>query len=125
MPRTLIAPDGAVRNVAVTTTVKIAERILASARVVEAKMPTGFVSFSPLNILLELYLAEEQANYLSVDTLRHRAIASETTLRRWISALELEGLIDQKEGLLALTHQGYTLVVDTLEGIFNVQRELD
>lgn len=125
MPRTLIAADGAVRNVAVTTTIKMAERILASARIVESHMPTGFVGFSPLNVLLELYLAEEQASYLTVDTLRHHGIASGSTLRRWVAAIEAEGLIEQKSDLLALTQQGYTLVVDTLESIFNVQRELD
>lgn len=108
-----------------TTTIKLAERVLASARVVEAQMPFGFVSFSPLYLLLELYLAEEQANYLTIDGVRQRGPASASTLKRWVSAIEGEGLIEQNAGLLALTQKGYTLVVDTLEGIFDVQRELD
>ncbi|WP_294312814.1 hypothetical protein [uncultured Sphingomonas sp.] len=108
-----------------TTTIKLAERVLASARVVDAHMPPDFANFSPLYLLLELYLAEEQANYLTIDAVRQRGPASASTLKRWISAIEGEGLVEQNAGLLALTQKGYTLVVDTLEGIFDVQRELD
>jgi DNA-binding IscR family transcriptional regulator len=80
---------------------------------------------SPFNILLELYLAEEGASYLAIDDLRCAADTSPAVVRRWITALELQGLVDTAQGLLALSPKGYDTVIAALEEVFIVQRTLD
>jgi hypothetical protein len=125
MSRTLIAQDRAVRNVAVTTTTKLAERILATAQVIRSRMPPGFTAVSPINILLEMYLAEEGASYLAGDELRCAAGTSPAVVRRWMLALEQQGLVEARQGLFALSSTGYETVVATLEEVFAVQRTLD
>lgn len=125
MSRLLIAADGASRNVAVTTTTKMAERILATWHVIAQNMPSGFVSTPPSSILLEMFLAEERACYLDIQSLQLTGTSSLPVLERWVWALSDEGMIERKGDTLALSTKGHATVVDIIEKVFAVQRTLD
>ncbi|WP_137899397.1 hypothetical protein [Sphingomonas sp. 2SG] len=121
MPRTLTPSDGSVRIVSTTTTTKLAERMLAAAQVVAEALPHGFNAPLPTNILLALFVAEEAAHYPSEAELG----GPPATTERWVIALAQAGLIERRDGLLALSKLGYEMVQTMLERLFEAQRRLD
>jgi hypothetical protein len=119
MTRVLRVADGSARLVSTTTTVKLAQRMLAAANVVHNALPHGFATPTPINILLELYLAEERGLYPLATELSDRHNT------RWVAALASVGLVDYEGSHVALTDTGYETVIATLTELFNVQRALD
>ena len=117
------SPGGRVEDTAALA--KIAERIVAAYDVVDTSLPSGLAAISPLNILLQIYIAEGHALYLTAGGLCRPADTSVFTVEKWLDVLEAEGLIDQKNGLIALTQMGYETVVKTLSDIEERQRSLD
>jgi hypothetical protein len=121
MPRTLTASDGSVRVVSTTTTTKLAERMLAAAQVIAETLPAGFNAPLPTNILLALFVAEEDAHYPSESEVG----GPRATTDRWIAALAQAGLVERRDGLLALSERGHAMVQMMLERLFDAQRRLD
>jgi hypothetical protein len=121
MPRTLTASDGSVRIVSTTTTTKLAARMLAAAQVLAEALPQGFNAPLPTNILLALFVGEEEAHYPSEAEIG----GPRATAERWIIALAQAGLIERRDGLLALSRLGYDTVQTMLERLFEAQRRLD
>jgi hypothetical protein len=125
MSRTLRVADGKEHVVSTATMTKLAERMLTSSRVVACSMPAGLYPPSPVTILLELYLAEEEALYprssaLGVTDHMHPVVAE-----RWVAALVQQGLVEQRHNRAALSATGYKIVKDMLNLLFQVQRALD
>jgi hypothetical protein len=114
-----------VRVYAPTTTTKLAERMLAASTAVAQCMPAGFYANPALDILLELHVAEEAARYLSVDDLAPAGSPSVAVTTRWIDALIVQGLIERRDPLLALSAKGHELVVTLTGAVFKAQRALD
>lgn len=125
MPHTLTVADGSVRTVSTTTTVKLAERMLAASRVVRENLPKGFQSATPLNLLLEMYVAEESARYLRLTELGAIDEMHPRIAERWIAALVEEGLVCVRIDHAALTSEGHMTVTRLLEELFAAQRALD
>ena len=95
LPRILSVPDGKVRVVSTTTTLKLAERMLAASRVVSSHLPAGFSPPTPMNLLLELFIAEENALYPGAADLGRHDGMSPRLVDRWLIALLHEGLIEK------------------------------
>lgn len=125
MPRALIAENGATYIVGSTDTVKLAKRVIETGRVIAGALPKGYVSPSAMELLLALYLAEEDARYLSVSELSATEGVAITVAARWVNALCKIDLVEQRNGLIALTGSGYFTVITTLQDIFGAQRLLD
>ncbi|RYF05189.1 MAG: hypothetical protein EOO40_10485, partial [Deltaproteobacteria bacterium] len=64
LSKVLSAPGRGPRIIAPTTTRKLAQRMLSASREIAAAMPRGFYAPSPLDTLLTLYVAEDDARYL-------------------------------------------------------------
>jgi hypothetical protein len=125
MPRTLTAPNDREHVVTTTTTIKFAERVLASYRVLAVGLPVELRCPSPMSILLELYIAEEEALYPTSDGLGKVDAMHPSVKNRWIQALAQSGFVEQKGARFALTEAGYKVVNDVLDLLFQVQRCLD
>ena len=125
MSRTLRVADGREHVVSTTTTIKLAERMLASSRVIACSMPAGLHTPSPVTILLELYLAEEEALYPRASGLGRVDHMHPVVTNRWIAALAEQGLVEQQRGHVALNAAGHKKVTEMLELLFEVQRCLD
>lgn len=125
MSRTLRVADGKEHVVSTTTTIKLAERMLASSRVVACSMPAGLHPPSPVTILLELYLAEEEALYPKSSALGLTDHMHPIVAERWAAALLKQGLVEQQHGRVALSATGHKVVTEMLELLFAVQRALD
>jgi hypothetical protein len=111
--------------VSTTTTVKLAERIVTAARVVEENMPASLSPPLPVNILLEIYLAEESGRSLRVPDLTTAGSGPTVSRQRWVSALSSAGLVEQQGAMIALSQLGYDTIMKTLKDLFMAQRELD
>jgi hypothetical protein len=111
--------------VSTTTTVKLAERMVAASRVVEANMPVSLSPPLPINVLLEIYLAEEAGRSIRVHDLTTAGSGSTMSSQRWVSALSSSGLVEQRGELIALSQLGYDTIMKTLKDLFMAQRELD
>lgn len=125
MPRTLSVADGKEHVVSTTTTIKLAERMLASSRVIACSMPAGLHPPSPVTILLELYLAEEEALYPRASGLGRVDQMHPVVAEGWVAVLVQQGLVEVQHGRAALTAAGHKVVCDMLELLFSVQRALD
>jgi len=125
MPRTLTVPEGAGRVIGTTTTVKLAKRMLAASKVVSQSLPKGFAAQAPINLLLELFVAEEDAHYPPSSELGITDSMSSSVLDRWLVALAHEGFIERQNEAYALTDEGFRTVTGLLEALFIAQRALD
>ena len=125
MPRALVAENGATYIVGSTDTVKLAKRVIETGRVIAGSLPKGFVAPSVMELLLALYLAEEDARYLTISELSMNEGLAISVATRWISALCEIDLVEKRNGLIALTGSGYSTVITTLQDIFKAQRMLD
>jgi len=88
-------------------------------------MPHGFYAPTALDTLLILYVAEDDARYLTLAELEVPGATSRSVIQRWAAALVSEGLIERRDELLALSERGYSLVTSMIEGIYASQRQLD
>jgi len=125
LSKPLSLPGGDARVLASTTTKKMAQRMLSASREVADALPTGFYSPTALDVLLMLHVAEDDANYPAWETIELPGRPSTMTVDRWLAALTREGLVDRHNGLIALSQQGYALVVSTIERVYKAQRALD
>lgn len=105
--------------------VKLAERMLIASRVVANGMPAGFSPSSPINFLLELFLAEEGGQYLSIDDVGKNDQMSKCVAERWIAALIAEGFVERSGQAIGLTDRGFQVVTSMLTRLFESQRLLD
>ena len=119
MSKVLRLPRGQVRIVP-TTTIKLAQRMLAAAATVADHLPYGCMDSPSLAILLKLYVDEESALYPRVEDLNPPGSTSSAITGRWVSALEEFGLVERQGGLLALTSSGYACVTHLLEDLYTV-----
>ncbi|WBH18136.1 hypothetical protein [Sphingomonas radiodurans] len=124
MTKTLGLPAGSFRLLSATTTTKLAQRMLASDRVIAGVSPL-LTNAIPREILLSLLVAEDSARYISRAELDLSEGPSEAIITRWITVLLHEDLIEERAGMIALTPTGYDMIVRTLEGIYAAQRTLD
>lgn len=124
MAHRLTVADGREHRITATT-IKQAKRMLASSRVVACSMPAGLHTPSPVTILLELYLAQEEALYPRARGLGRVDLAHPAVTRRWIAVLENEGLVEQHQGRFSLSPAGHGRVSEMLELLSDVQRCLD
>lgn len=125
MPHTLTVADGSARVVSTTTTVRLAERMLEASRVVRDNLPKGFHSGTSLNLLLEMYVAEDSARYLQLPELGTVDQMHPRVVERWIAALVEEGLVCVRIDHAALTSTGHEMVTRLLQELFTAQRALD
>jgi hypothetical protein len=125
LPRTFSVRDGQVGVVSTTTTLKLAERMLTAARVISMGLPPGFSPPTPMNLLLELFIAEESAHYPKAAELGKHDGMSQHVVDRWLIALSSERLIERNEKAVALTEHGRNVVVRVLEAIINAQNLLN
>jgi CTP-dependent riboflavin kinase len=88
--------------------------MLAASRVFAQEMPPGFLSPSPVNFLLELFVAEETGRCLSIDELGRNDGVSRRVVDRWIDALADEGFVEMSGQAIGLSNQGYDLVTTML-----------
>jgi hypothetical protein len=99
--------------------------MLSASREIAAAMPRGFYAPSPLDTLLTLYVAEDDARYLELTDLDVPGATSRNVVERWVAALATEGLIERCDDLLALSQHGHALVTSIIEAIYAAQRSLD
>jgi hypothetical protein len=123
--KTLTPPDGKPRLLTATTTAKLAARVRCATQIATDLLPPGFRDLVPLDILLALHVAEENADYLNATELKPAGLPGSQVTIRWLLALEQEGLVERRQELLALSTQGNTLVCNMLELIYDAQRSLD
>jgi hypothetical protein len=88
-------------------------------------MPAGLYPPSPVTILLEFYLAEEEALYPRSSALGLTDHMNPVVAERWVGALVQQGLVERQHGRAALSATGHKLVTEMLELLFAVQRALD
>lgn len=124
MAHRLTVADGRERPITATT-IKEAKRLLASSRVVACSMPIGLHTPSPVTILLELYLAQQEALYPRARGLGRVDHAHPAVTKRWIAVLESEGLVEQQQGRFSLSPAGHGRVSEMLMLLSDVQRCLD
>lgn len=125
MARTLAVADGTMRVLSPTTTVRLAERILAASRVTQSALPPGFHSTAALNILLEMYVADDGGRRLSMAEVTAIADAHPRVMERWLAALVQEGLVSVSVEDAVLTADGRAAVDRLLSDLFVAQRALD
>ena len=125
MPRTLSVADGSSRILSPTTTVRLAERMLAASWLTREILPDGFYSTTALDLLMAMYVAEEGGSLLQIDDVRNVADRHPRVTKRWLDALKTEGLVDVVDHHPTLTAEGLETVERLLEKMFDVQRGLD
>ena len=125
MTRILDPNPGQARTIGPTTVAKLASRMIAAQRVVSASLPAGFISPTPVVILLQLLVAEDEGEWATLEATESASSDTPSVTRRWTAALKAAGLIEQREGLLGLTAHGYETTVAMLENIYAAQRKLD
>lgn len=104
---------------------KIAKRLLISAKVITDNMPQGFVSVSPMHILLHLFLAEESANYLTLTKLEVATGGTAAVIDRWINALRDAALVERCGEFIVLAPFGHQRVTEMLNELYDAQLALD
>ena len=125
MTNTLGVPGSTPRILAPTTTVKMALRMLSASRTASDHLPTGLYGSPGLDILLTLYVAEDDARYLSISELNPPGTISPAVTQRWVKAAAHYGLIECRDDLLALSEKGYATVTKLVVEIYAAQRTLD
>ena len=125
MTKTLFVRGGVPRSPTPTTTTKLAHRMLNASLTLAQHLPQGLVGSSALDILLSLYVAEEDARYLSIGDLTLPGDQVPAVTERWVAYLVQLGLVDRREDMLALSIDGHTALTDALEAMFVAQRALD
>jgi hypothetical protein len=125
VPQVLTTADGSVRTISPTTTVKMAERMLAASRVARAELPKSFHTPSPLNLLLEMFVAEEDTQYYRVSELGFNDGMHPRITERWVAALVEAGLMSVQIDHAALTTEGHSTVTRLIESLYVAQRKLD
>jgi CTP-dependent riboflavin kinase len=78
-----------------------------------------------MNLLLELFIAEESAQYPEPADLGKHDGMSPRVVERWLIALADRRLVERNDRAVALTEHGYDTVVRVLEAMFKAQRMLD
>ena len=109
----------------ITPIVRRAEHMLAASRVIAQGMPPGFSSPSPVNFLLELFVAEETGRCLSIGELGRSDGFSKRVVDRWIDALADEGFVEISGQALGLTNQGYDVVTTMLTRLSDAENPSD
>jgi hypothetical protein len=104
-----------------TPIVRRAEQMLDASRAIAQGMPPGFSSPSPVNFLLELFVAEETGRCLSVGELGRNDGISKRVVDRWIDALADEGFVEMSGQAVGLTNQGYGVVTTMLTRLFDAK----
>ena len=125
MTKMLFAKGGVPYSPMSPPTTKLAYSILSASMTLARHLPHGIVGSSALNILLSLYVAEEDARYLSVGDLMLAGDQPAAVTERWIAHLVQSGLVDRQEDVLALSIDGHRALTDALEAMFAAQRALD
>lgn len=125
MTKTLIPPGGGPQILAATTTAKLALRIKCTFQAISDHLPIGLDSSPAVELLLALYVAEEDARYLVVSDLRPSGSLRPGTTERWLRALEQHDLVDRKGDMLALSSRGHETITRLLEAVYATQRGLD
>jgi hypothetical protein len=123
--KTLRPPSGGPILLKPVTTAKFAKRMRAGLQTATKRLPTGLREAAPLDILLALHVAEEDADYPDVDRLTSGGLFSRPVVERWLWALEQHGLVDRSDELLALSSHGHDVVSGILEAVYRAQRDLD
>lgn len=124
MTKTLFVKGGVPRP-APTTTTKLAHRLLAASFTMAEHLPRAIVGSPALDVLLSLYVAEEDARYLTIGELTPTGGQTPAVMQRWAAYLVQLGLVDRRADMLALSTDGHTIVTDALEAMFVAQRALD
>ncbi|RZL29392.1 MAG: hypothetical protein EOP64_01260 [Sphingomonas sp.] len=109
----------------ITPIVRRAEQMLAASRVIAQGMPPGFSSPSPVNFLLELFVAEETGRCLSIVELGRKDGFSRRVVDRWIDALADEGFVEISGQALGLTNHGYDIVTTMLTRLSDAENPSD
>lgn len=125
MTRILDPSPGRTRVIGPTTTAKFAARMIAAQRVMSECLPDGFSAPIPLDVLLKLYVAEDEGNCLVVEDFSSSHNPKSSVVVRWIKALEAAELVEQRGNLIALTAHGYDTLTCMMAGIYAAQRTLD
>jgi len=125
MTKMLSAANALPRLIAPGTTRTLAQRMLSASAEIAAALPRGFYAPTALDILLTLYIAEDDARYLVAAELHLPGGPPTGVVERWLTALAAEGLLDRQGELLALSAKGYDLVTAIVEAIHAAQRTLD
>lgn len=125
MPILLTPADGLPRVLHPTTTTKLAERILLASRVFSEVLPEGLNALPVLDILLDLYVAEEDARYPRTGEIDPPGTLAPSVTQRWIAALVQEGLVERRDDLVALSTKGHALVTTFLQTLYAAQRAAD
>lgn len=125
MAQMLAVADGTMRVLSPTTTVRLAERMLAASRVTQNALPPGFHSTAALNILLQMYVAKDGGRRLTVANVTATDDAHPRIMERWLAALVQEGLVSVSIEHAVLTADGHAAVDRLLSDLFVAQRALD
>jgi len=99
--------------------------MLSASQEIASAMPYGFYAPSPLDTLLILFVAEDDARYLELTDFDVPGATSRSVVERWVTALAAKGLIERRDKLLALSQHGHALVTSIIEAIYAAQRSLD
>ncbi len=124
MTKTLFVKGGS-RLPTPTTTAKLAHRVLTVSSTFAARLPWGIVGSPALDILLSLYVAEEDARYLSIRELAPAGDRTPAVTQRWVAYLAQLELVDRQGDMLALSTEGHLAVTDAIEAMFIAQQALD
>lgn len=108
-----------------TTTPQMARRMLASLRILANHLPQGLAGTPAVDILLALYVAEDDALYGGLTDLHVPTSFSHEVTRRWVQALIGMGLVEERLQFLALSDDGHRLMTGMIEALYQRQRELD
>lgn len=125
MPRLLGSISGPTRILSPTTSLTIARRIIASQRVYADLLPPGFSMTVPVDLLLHLYVAEEEARLLSVDEIAALGLGAGPVVSRSLAALVQQGLAIREADIVQLTPAGEEMILGLVDRIYRAQRALD
>lgn len=108
-----------------TTTTKLAERILLASRIFSEVLPEGLNTLPVLDILLDIYVAEESARYPRTSEIDPPGTLAPSVTQRWIAALVSAGLVERRGDLVALSTDGHVRVTTFLQTLYAAQRAVD
>ena len=124
MTKTLFV-KGRVSRPTPTTTTELAQRLLRASLTLAEHLPDKIVGSPALDILLSLYVAEEEARYLAVGELAPAGDRTPAVIQRWVAYLVQLGLVERRGDLLALSTDGHAAITDAIEAMFVALRALD
>lgn len=99
--------------------------MLSASYIVAGALSSGLYNAPVLEILLSLYLLEEDAAYLTKSDLSNAQRIDKMVVQRWLNVLVERGLVEEQADLIALTQSGYDQVNSLIEAVYNAQRALD